>query len=513
MRPPERNADERPVAEGGGGVSARPLLAADRGGFVDRHDLWSEAQYAAAGQMRRVIDEVGIELVRFSFVDQHGVLRGKTLTREAVAGGLRNGVTAPSSLVLKDTSGRSVFPVFSADVGVGVEGFSGAGDVVLVPDPTTFRVLPWAPRTGWVLCDLRFPTGAPVPFCTRSILRRTLAGLAERGYAMTVGVELELHVFRATEDDFHPDRVGRPGAPGRPAAVAPISGGSQLLHEEGLDGLDDLVQLLHDGLTKLDLPLRSIELEFGPNQIEVTLAPSDALRAADDVALCRSAIRQICRRHGYHATFMSRPAGAETASTGWHLHQSLRDLDSGEGAFVPRNSDRVDVLSSTGQRYLAGLLAHAAAAAVFTTPTVNGYKRYQPFSLAPDRVVWGIDNKGAMVRAVGGSGDPATRLENRSGEPAANPYLYVAAQLISGLDGLDRELDPGPPTTDPYAAGAPRLPRSLAEALDALEADPVFARALGEDVVAWYVALKRAEVERYLAHVSDWEQREYFGLL
>ncbi|MGX6448235.1 glutamine synthetase family protein [Patulibacter sp. S7RM1-6] len=491
------------------------MLASDRGGFVDRHDLWTEAQYAAAGQLRRVVDEVGIELVRCSFVDQHGVLRGKTLTRDALPAALRDGITAPSSLVLKDTSGRSVFPVFSRDVGVGVEGFSGAGDVVLVPDPTTFRVLPWAPSTAWILCDLRFPDGGEVPFCTRGILRRTLASLADRGYGLTVGVELEFHVFRADEETLTADRVGRPGAPGRPASVGPTTGGSQLLHEEALDGMDELVRALSAGLTRLDLPLRSIELEFGPSQLEVTMAAGDALRAADDVVLCRSAIRQICRRHGYHATFMSRPAGAETASTGWHLHQSLRDLETGAGAFVPRAADGAPagVLSSTGQRYLAGLLTHARAAAVFTTPTVNGYKRYVPFSLAPDRVLWGIDNKGAMVRAVGGPGDPATRLENRSGEPAANPYLYVASQVISGLDGLDHELDPGAPTDDPYATDAPLLPRSLAEALDALEADPVFARALGADVVAWYAALKRAEVERYLAHVSDWEQREYFGLL
>jgi glutamine synthetase len=512
-----RNADERPVAEGGGGASARPLLGQDRGGFVDRHDLWTEAQYAAAGQLRRVIDEVGIELVRFSFVDQHGVLRGKTLTRDAVAGALKNGVTAPSSLVLKDTSGKSVFPVFSRDVGVGVEGFSGAGDVVLVPDPTTFRVLPWSAKTAWVLCDLRFPDGAEVPFCTRGILRRVLADLTARGYGLTVGVELEFHVFRATEDELAHDRIAKPGAPGRPASVGPTTGGSQLLHEEGLDALDDLVVALHAGLTKLDLPLRSIELEFGPSQLEITLAPNDALKAADDVALARAAVRQICRRLGYHATFMSRPAGNETASTGWHLHQSLRDLETGAGAFVPRAEQGGvalgGVLSSLGQRWLAGLLAHAPAAAAFATPTVNGYKRYVPFSLAPDRIVWGIDNKGAMVRAVGGPGDPATRLENRSGEPAANPYLYIASQAISGLDGLDRELDPGPPTDDPYAADARLLPRSLAEAIDALRADDVFARALGEDVVAWYAALKRSEVDRYLAHVSDWEQREYFGLL
>ncbi|WP_431975852.1 glutamine synthetase family protein [Micromonospora haikouensis] len=506
-----RNADERDVSAGGGGASARPMLAQDRGGFVDRHDLWSEAQYAAAAQMRRVIDELGIEMIRFGFVDQHGIVRGKTIARSAVAAVMRSGLTAPSSLLLKDTSGKSVFPVFAADTGVGVAGFAGAGDIVLVPDPSSFRVVPWAERTGWVLCDVRFPDGSPVPFCTRSLLRDQVGALAGRGYGMTVGAELEFHVFRAAGAGLTGDRVGRPGAPGAAAPVGPTTPGAQLLHEEALDGLDALVQALYTGLTSLDLPLRSIELEFGPSQLELTMAAADAATTADAVVVCRSAVRQIARRHGFHATFMSRPQGAETASTGWHLHQSLTDLRTGRAAFVP-DADDAGPLSATGRAYLEGLLRHAAAAAAFTTPTVNGYKRYQSHSLAPDRVAWGVDNKGAMVRAVGGAGDPATRLENRSGEPAANPYLYIAAQAVSGLDGITRDLELRPPTTNPYDAAAPPLPRSLGEAVAALEADGVFRAALGDVVVDWYARLKRAEYERYLLHVSDWEQREYFGL-
>ncbi|MFY1636870.1 glutamine synthetase family protein [Solwaraspora sp. WMMB335] len=508
-----RSVDERPVAAGGAGYPALPMLAADRDGFIGRHQLWTDAQYAAAGQLRRVVDELGIEMIRFSFADQHGVLRGKTLTRPAATAALRSGVTAPSSLLLKDSSGASVFPVFAADPQVGVAGFAGAGDVVLVPDPTTFRVLPWAPRTGWVLCDLRFPDGSAVPLCTRGLLRGQLDRLAAAGYAMTVGVELEFHVFEATGPavGLDTDQAGRPGAPGRAGSVRPVSRGAQLLHEDGLDRADEIVQLLHHGLTRLDLPLRSIELEFGPSQFEITLTAGDAADAADQVLLARSAIRQLCRRHGYHATFMSRPAGAETASTGWHLHQSLRTTTGSTAAFDPTAPG--EVLSAAGGHYLAGLLAHADAAVAFAAPTVNGYKRYLPYSLAPDRVVWGIDNKGAMVRLAGAGSDTGVRLENRCGEPAANPYLYIASQVVSGLDGMTRRLTPPPPVEDPYAADAPRLPGSLAEALTAVAADPVFTDALGAPVISWYVTLKRREFARYLAHVSDWEQREYFDLI
>jgi glutamine synthetase len=505
----ERNVDERRVSDNGGGVSARPMLAKDREGFIGRHGLWTEAQYAAAGQLRRVMDEIGIEMVRFSFADQHGILRSKTIARAGVDAALRTGVTAPSSLLLKDTSGQSVFSVFSADTGVGVGGFSGAGDIVLVPDPRTFRVLPWAERTAWILCDLRFPDGSPVPFCSRSLLRGRLEALAEGGLGMTVGAELEFHVFRMSDDDLQVEHVATPGRPGGAIDAAPTTRGAQLLHEESLDGMQPLVDGLYRGLTLLDLPLRSIELEFGASQFELTMEAGDAGDIADAVMLCRMAVRSIARRLGYHATFMSRPQGAEGSSTGWHLHQSLYDLTTGVGVFVPEDGPP---LSPMGRSYLAGLLAHAAGAAPLTTPTVNGYKRYQPFSLAPDRIAWGIDNKGAMIRAVGGVGDPTTRLENRSGEPAANPYLYIASQLISGMDGIARGLTPPAPTTDPYRVDAPALPESLGAAVDAFVADDAFRTALGDAVVDWYATIKRAEFSRYLRHVSDWEQREYFSI-
>jgi len=479
--------------------------------FVDRHGLWTDDDRAAATEIRGAIEADGIELVRVEFVDQHGVLRGKTVTRAGFDGVLTSGITAPSSLLLKDLSGKSVFNPFTADPGVGVAGMAGAGDVVLVPDPSTFVRLPWAQRTAQVLCDVYFPTGEPVPFCTRSLLRRVLRSVADHGYRMVVGPELELHVFTDLSSNFDPARIGTPGAPGEAPAVGPITAGSQLLHVDTLDRLDPLVQSIHDGLIGIGLPLRSIELEFGHSQIELTLDAAEASESADAVVLCRSAVRQVCARHGYRATFMSRPAGADTASAGWHLHQSLTDLSSNAPAFMP--ADDGQVLSKVGYRYLAGLLANADAATAFSTPTVNGYKRYRPFTLAPDRRVWGIDNKGAMIRAVGRPGDPGSRVENRSGEPGANPYLYIASQAVAGFDGIDRSLDPPDPVDEPYAADAPGLPPNLGAALDALDRSDVFRAAFGDVVVDWYLGLKRAEFSRYLNHVSDWEQREYLALL
>ncbi|MGY4424902.1 glutamine synthetase [Bradyrhizobium sp. JR6.1] len=173
--------------------------------------------------------------------------------------------------------------------------------------------------------------------------------------------------------------------------------------------------------------------------------------------LFRSAVKQIARRHGYHATFMCRPKLPNVFASGWHLHQSLVSRAGGENAFMAKEA--AEPLSPLGRAWLAGLIEHARASTVFTTPTINGYKRYRSYSLAPDRAIWGRDNRGVMIRVLGGMNDPATRLENRIGEPAANPYLYMASQILSGLDGVDRKLDPGPSADTPYETNG----RALAE--------------------------------------------------
>jgi glutamine synthetase len=226
--------------------------------------------------------------------------------------------------------------------------------------------------------------------------------------------------------------------------------------------------------------------------------------------LFRSAVKQICQRHGYHATFMCRPKIPNAMASGWHLHQSIVSRDGGANAFMAK--DGSEPLSAFGRNYLGGLLQHARASAVFTTPTINGYKRYRSYSLAPDRAIWGRDNRGVMIRMLGGPGDPATRLENRIGEPAANPYLYMASQILSGLDGVDRKLDPGPSADTPYETKAALLPKTLREAVFALQEDPFFREALGTEFVDYYVHIKNAEIERFQAEVSEWEQREYFEM-
>jgi glutamine synthetase len=473
--------------------------------FVERHGLWSDEQREAARRLHKIVEEKKLETIRLSFADQHGLLRGKTLIASEAIASLESGCGITTSLLAKDTSHKTVFPVFTAGGGFGLKEMEGAADALMVPDPTTFCVLPWSPGTGWVLCDLYFGNGKPVPFSTRQLYRSVVNKLGERGYDFVAGLEVEFHLFKLDDAHMAPEDAGQPG---RPPSVSLLSHGYQYLSEQRFDQIEPIVDILRRDILALGLPLRSVEVEFGPSQCEFTFAPKKGVEAADNMVLFRSAVKQIARRHGYHATFMCRPKLANLFASGWHLHQSLVSRGTGENVFMAKD----ELLSPFAKNYLAGLLTHARASTVFTTPTINGYKRYRTFSLAPDRAIWARDNRGVMIRVLGGPGDPATRLENRIGEPAANPYLYMASQILSGLDGVDRKLDPGPSADTPYETKADFLPKSLQEAVAALDADPFFREALGAGFVDYYVHIKKAEIERFQAEVSDWEHREYFEM-
>ncbi|MEW2289464.1 glutamine synthetase [Streptomyces sp. NPDC047841] len=473
-------------------------------GFIQRHNLYSDAQLrAAAGVLERVEAE-RLHSIRVVFADQHGLLRGKTVAATELASVLRGGLTVVSTLLSKDTSGTTVYQAFSPDGGCGIAEMAGAGDVVMVPDPSTFHVLDWAGGTGWLLCDLYFSNGQPVPQCTRGLLRRSVERAAELGYDVLTGAELEFHLFRSV-----PEGAGGTGLDNG----ALLNPGYQLLSEDRADALEPIVTAFGETLRRLGVPLRTFEVELGPSQLEVTLSPQTGVHAADTVLLLRSALRQTARRHGYHATFMCRPKMPRVFSSGWHLHQSLlyRGAREGENAFTPESPG--DVLSETGRHYLAGQLRHAAAASVFAVPTINGYKRFQSYSMAPDRVLWAHDNRAAMLRVCGSAADDSTHVENRVGEPAANPYLYIASQLTAGLNGIERRWELGPAADEPYETEARRLPATLGDALRALTDDTEFAESFGKQFVEYYVGIKRHELARFNAAVTDWEHREYFDLL
>lgn len=470
-----------------------------RAGYFDEERL--DAAHAALDQVERH----GLETVRLAFVDQHGLLRGKTIVASGLASALKNGVPVTSTLLLKDTSHRTVFPVWSEDIGFGPGTLTGAGDVLMVPDPTTFRVLPWSPHSGSMLSDVAFKDGRPMPFSSRQILKQAVAALAEAGKALVCGLEVEFYVLKIEDARLaHSDS----GMPATPPETSLISHGYQYLTESRYDVLEEVMDDIRRAAQALGLPVRSMEAEFGPSQCEFTFEPASPLAHADTMVVFRAMTKEICRRKGLHATFMCRPNLPNAIPNGWHLHQSVLDTATGENLFVPADDGS---LSETASGWIAGLLDHAEESCLFTTPTVNGYKRYLPNMLAPDRIQWGRDNKGAMIRALMAPGDKASRIENRVAEPAANPYLFFASQILSGLDGIERGLAAPAPVETPYSSTAKALPKSLIAAIERFEDSAFYRDKLGADIVSYFSTLKRAEWERYHLTVSDWEQREYFS--
>ncbi len=466
---------------------------------------------ACAAVLQRVREE-GLTQVRVAWADLHGSLRGKTVVCDGTAleSALADGIGMVSTLLLKDTSDRTAFKVFDEGGLAGLPGFGAANNVQLLPQPTSFTLLPWAPHTGWLRADVYWPDGTEVPVDPRRVLQRALAELAAQGYGLRCGLEVEFHVLRIVDDGL---ATAAAAWPPEPPTLRHIHPGCKLLAEDHADMADEVLGIVRRTALALGLPLRSLEVELGPSQLEAVFAPTDALTAADQMLMFRNAMRQALRRQGYHASFVCRLPLPETTASGWHLHQSLVD---GEGHNIMAPSAPEQALSPAGMHWLAGLLAHAPALVAVCAPSISAYARYRGSVMAPQAAVWGRDNRGAMLRVLGGVGDAATRIENRIGEPLANPYLALAAQVCAGMHGLREHMLPPAATETPYAQAHPAhpaLPATLAEALDALAADTVLQQGMGAPMVHVYSTIKRQELARHAAaeDKAQWERREYLG--
>jgi glutamine synthetase len=488
-------------------------------GFIARHGLWTDEQRRQAEDLKRRIEKDNLHLVRLAWADPHGAARAKAVTVPAFLAALDAGYNINVATTTLDSANARTFASFTRGGGMELEEMTGSPNLTIVPDPTTFRVLPWAPGVGWVLCDEYFNTGVPFHFSPRQLLRKHLKRLADKGMGCVVGLEIEWYLLRVADQRLTDQHTGIPGIRGRPVETAPVEPGFSYHSESNMDLMQPVLSALAETFEKIGLPLRSIENEWGPGQLECTFAARPALEAADHALLFRTATRQLCRRMGYFATFMCRPALKGYYSSGWHLHQSLVDAGSGRNLFMPE--DKGECLSQLGRAYLGGLMKYAIPSTAFATPTVNGYRRFRPNSLAPDRTTWCYDHRGVMIRVLGAAGDPATRMENRIGEPSANPYLYILSQVVAGLDGIEQKLDPGRPDDDPYNTERPMLPASLPSALDALEREPLFRAQIGAVFIDYFLKLKRNEAGRFAQWLKDsgaqpgdeptaWEQNEYF---
>jgi glutamine synthetase len=488
-------------------------------GFIEKHGLLTEEQTASVEEVKQQVEAEGVRLVRMVWADSHGHARAKLVSVPVFLTALSEGYSINVATFTLDASGGRVFRSFVRGGGMDLEEMTGSPNLTIVPDPASFRILPWAPDIGWVLCNEYFTDGTPFHFSGRQILQKQLGRLAEKNLDLMVGLEVEWYL-RRTGEDYIEYNTGMPGKRGRAIETLPVEPGYSYHSETNMDLIQPLLSTLAETYEKLGLPLRSIENEYAPGQLECTFAAQPAQLAADNFVLFRTATRQVCRRHGYFASFMCKPAIEGYYTSGWHLHQSLVDRESGANRCMPETD--ADCLSPLANAHLAGLLNHAQAAAVFATPTINGYQRFKPNSLAPDRATWSYDHRGAMLRVLGGIGDPATRIENRIGEPAANPYLFMASQIVAGLDGMEKNAKPWPADDEPYEADRPLLPATLGDALDALDNSALFREQFGDIYIDYYIALKQAELARYTAYIADnnaddggngvsqWEQDEYF---
>jgi glutamine synthetase len=369
-------------------------------------------------------------------------------------------------------------------------------EFLAVPDPATLTVLPYQPDTAVAFSTVM--DGDAVASCdARAILARVQAAAAERGLAPVTGIEPEFFLLRETES----------------GSLEPY---------DGLDVLDkpcyDLKALLRTApvlkeivgtMEALGWGVTALDHEDANGQYEINFGYADALTTADRFTLLRTMIADIASRHGAIATFMPKPLASRTGS-GAHVHMSAAD-SSGGNPFLAEDDPRGLGLSRTGYAFIGGILEHARALSALTLPTVNSYRRlYSSGGLSgatwsPSAIVYGSNNRTTMVRVPGPG-----RFENRAVDAACNPYLASAAMVAAGIDGVDRDLDPGAPVTGPASPlGVQTLPRTLVEALDALEVDTVLRDALGAEAVAEFVAVKRLEWADYMEAVSEWELKAY----
>src|SRR3989440_6964500 len=332
--------------------------------FMEQQALWSDEQGAQARELKKRLEREPLELVRIAWADPHGASRAKALSLPVFLDALADGYNINVATTTLDSAGGRVFKSFTRGGGMGLDEMTGSPNLTVVPDPSTFRTLPWAPGIGWVLCDEYFRDGKPFHFSPRHLLRRQVERLAQKKMQLMVGLEVEWYLARVAEDRLSDEHVGTPGIRGRAIRTVPIEPGYSYHCETNMDLMQPVLGELARTYAALGLPLRSLENEWGPGQVECTFSAQDALRSADDLLLFRTATRQVCRRLGRFATFMARPALKGYYASGWHLHQSLIDGDGRNLLAGP------ELLSYLGQSYLAGLLEHAAPSTVFATPTV-----------------------------------------------------------------------------------------------------------------------------------------------
>ncbi|MEX2598992.1 MAG: glutamine synthetase family protein [Dehalococcoidia bacterium] len=433
----------------------------------------------------RMAKENDVKFIRLWFTDILGGLKGFAITVAELEGALESGMAFDGS---------------------SVQGFArrDESDMVAVPDPTTFSVLPWRPRQNAVarmFCDIHRPTGEPFEGDPRHVLKLVLEHAAKLGYEFQVGPEIEHFYFKSADDP------------------TPLDTGGYFDLTTPLDSASDLRRETVLSLEEMGIPVEYSHHEVAGSQHEIDLRHTDALTMADTVMTYRQVVKEVAMRHGVYASFMPKPLEGQNGN-GMHLNMSLSRGD--ENAFYDEKGTYR--LSKTALQFIAGLLAHAPDLACVCNQWVNSYKRLLPGFEAPAYTSWAAVNRSDLVRipAYRPGKEASVRIEYRQPDPACNPYLAFAAILTAGLEGIERDYEPvSPAETDVAlmteeerrARGIRMLPGSLFEAVNAAEQSGLLKRALGEYTYDSLLQNKRIEWDQYRAAVTDYEIKRYLPAL
>jgi glutamine synthetase len=425
-----------------------------------------------------------ITSIRLLYPDLHGVARGKDVPVSEFDHVVEKGLCFCAAVMGTDLRHTPV-----------VGGEEGYPDLIARPDLPTMLTLPWEPGVACCLANLEPAEGGAPIADPRGALRRAVEVVRALGFDPIVGPELEF--FLVARDPAVPGGVRR--------HIDHLS----MVYTVGPQAdPGGLVRKMTEDLSQLGLEVFAVNHEFMNSQYEINLRHGDAMTAADRAFRLKTAVKDIAAQNGLVATFMGKPFNDQGGS-GTHLHVSLNRDE--RNAFD--DPEREHGVSAEVGAFTAGVLEHAPALMAFLNPTINAYRRIQPDSLAPTHANWGYDNRATFIRIPPERGG-ATRVEIRVGDGAANPYLAIAAVLLAGAEGMrERRTAPPPLSGDAYRADADvigdELPKTLEQALGALEQDTLLREGLGEAIVSTFLALKRFEIERHRAWVSDWEIAEY----
>ena len=423
------------------------------------------------------IAEDRVEFVRFEQTDLHGISRSKTIPAKHVEFFSRGGLNFLLGQLGFDAQ-AGVAP------GTGYLEDRGFPDSKLFPDLDTYAVLPWADSTARLLCTPHFFDGTPAPASPRLAMARLCEALAGEGYRHLAGYEYELYLVRS--EDRQPPFTG-----------IQIFATLRNSFDEGF-----VTEVLR-AMPQVGVDIITSNAEYGPGQMEINFAPAIGLAAADQAFTFKNGIKEIARRHGYMASFMTKPY-ADHSACGCHLHESLVEIASGRNAFA-EDDTTPGRLSELGRWWIGGQLAHLPALTAFFAPTVNCGKRFKLWSFAPTNATWGLENRTVAIRVKGLAG-AGLHTENRVPCGASNPYLVGAAAIAAGLDGIRNRIEPPPPTEGlAYGSDGPTpIPTRLEAALDELEKDMVLRGLLGEELIHLFLAVKRHEIAKATEHACDY---------